>query len=246
MSLEKAEDMKTLTQRIEKLEWNQINQTLLENGFAMIPNILSADECKQLISYYGEDNLYRSTIDMKRYNFGKGSYRYFKYPLPNTVQILRETFYRHIVTTANEWSQKLKLEQTYPETFSEFSKMMVDNGQTRSTPLILKYQTEDYNCLHQDLSHDISFPYQIVFGLCEQGVDYNGGHLILTQQRPRMQTVPHIISVPKGGAVIFTSNFHPQLGGRGYYRTVFKHGVGKIENGKRYTLGIVFHDYKEK
>jgi hypothetical protein len=122
---------------------------------------------------------------------------------------------------------------------------MRDVGQTKPTPLILRYTEGDYNCLHQDIHNDLVFPYQVVLGLTEQGKDYHGGDLILTQQRPRMQTIPHIISVPAGGAVIFSSNFHPHLGRKGFYRTVFKHGVGKIEAGTRYTLGLVFHDYKE-
>lgn len=237
--------MKNLKQKIDEVDWDRINKELLKNGFAIIQPFLSAAECKKLKSLWGEDYLYRTTIDMKKHSFGKGTYRYFKYPLPETIQTLRENIYEKIVESANEWSRRLRMKTEYPKNFSTFSKQMRDKGQTRPTPLILHYTKDDFNCLHQDINNDLVFPYQIVFGLSEKGKDYEGGQLILNQQRPRMQTVPYIITVPKGGAVIFTSNFHPQAGSRGFYRTVFKHGVGKIEEGNRYTLGIVFHDFRE-
>lgn len=242
----KTSKSSSLEKRIESLDWKTLNEELLENGFTVTKPLLTGAECKELKALYGDDDLYRTTIDMKRYNFGKGSYRYFKYPLPPTIQTLREHLYEKIVATANAWSERLRYGVEYPKAFSAFQKTMRENGQTRPTPLILRYGKDDFNCLHQDINNDLIFPYQIVFGLTEKGNDYEGGQLILTQQRPRMQTIPHIITIPKGAAVIFTSNFHPQQGTRGFYRTVFKHGVGKIENGNRYTLGVVFHDYRDK
>ena len=237
--------MKSLKERIDAVGWDSVNKELLENGFAVIKPLLSTSECKELKSLWGKDDLYRTTIDMKRYSFGKGTYRYFKYPLPETIQALRENIYEKIVGTANAWSERLRLKTEYPKKFSAFTKQMRDKGQTKPTPLILHYTKDGFNCLHQDINNDLVFPYQIVFGLSERGKDYEGGQLILTQQRPRMQTVPHIITVPRGGAVVFTSNFHPQAGSRGFYRTVFKHGAGKIEDGARYTMGIVFPDFRE-
>lgn len=236
--------MKNLTKRIEDIDWETINKELLDNGFSIIKPFLSMSECKELKALWSNNSLYRSTIEMKRYNFGKGTYRYFKYPLPEIIQTLRENIYEKLVDTANQWSKRLRLDIGYPQDFSAFAKLMQANGQTKPTPLILHYAKDDFNCLHQDINNDLIFPYQTVFGLSEKGKDYEGGQLILTQQRPRMQTIPHIITVPKGGAVVFTSNFHPQEGSRGFYRTVFKHGVGKIEKGDRYTMGIVFHDYR--
>lgn len=218
---------------------------LLDHGFTVIEPFLSAAECEELRCLWLKDDLYRTTIDMKRYNFGKGTYRYFKYPLPEPVKLLRKVIYERIVGTANLWSDRLRIETKYPKTFSAFAKQMQAEGQTKPTPLMLHYTTGDFNCLHQDINNELTFPYQIVFGLSEQGKDYEGGQLVLTQQRPRMQTVPHVITVPRGGAVVFTSNLHPQMGSRGYYRTVFKHGVTKVERGDRYTLGIVFHDFYE-
>ncbi|ULA63303.1 MAG: Prolyl 4-hydroxylase subunit alpha [Nitrospira sp.] len=236
--------MASLKQRIDGIGWDSVNKELLENGFAVIRPFLSAAECKELKALWSTDHLYRATIDMERYSFGKGRYRYFKYPLPEIIQALREGLYEKIAGTANSWSERLRLTIEYPKEFSTFAKQMREKGQTKPTPLILHYTKGGYNCLHQDINSDLVFPYQIVFGLTEKGKDYEGGQLILTQQRPRQQTVPHIITVPKGGAVLFTSNVHPQKGSRGFYQTRFKHGVGKIERGDRYTMGIVFHDFR--
>lgn len=236
----------TLLKRIEDLNWKDLNTTLLDIGYVVTPPFLTKTECNELINSFTQDELFRSTIDMKRYNFGKGTYRYFNYPLPVLIQSLREEFYELIVDTANLWSERLKYKDRYPKKFSSFKAIMKEKNQTRPTPLILRYKKDDFNCLHQDISNDLIFPFQMVIGLSEKGKDYSGGQLILTQQRPRMQTIPHIITIPKGAAVIFTSNFHPQQGSRGFYRSVFKHGVGKIIDGERFTLGIVFHDYKEK
>lgn len=231
---------------LEKLNWNELNTELLEKGFVITKRVLSDYECSEFRNLFGKNDLYRSTIDMKRYNFGSGTYRYFQYPLPNSIQSMRERIYEKLVDTANVWSERAKYKTQYPKKFSQFFKIMKGLGQTRSTPLVLKYKTGDYTCLHQDIANDLIFPYQAIFGLSQSGADYEGGQLILTQQRPRMQTIPYIITIPKGAAVILASNYHSQQGARGYYRTVFKHGVGKVESGERYTLGIVLHDYRER
>jgi hypothetical protein len=214
---------------------------LLENGFERFPARLTAAECAELKALYEDDSRFRSTIDMQRFNFGKGQYRYFRYPLPPLVQKLRESLYEQLAPVANEWATRLKIELRYPSRLDAFLQMLRKQGQTKPTPLLLRYRAGDYNCLHQDLSGDLSFPYQVVFGLNDS---YEGGQLVLTQQRPRMQTVPHVLTLRPGEAVAFTSNFHPELGKRGYFRTVFRHGVSRVERGDRYTLGIVFHDFK--
>jgi len=231
---------------IDSINWKQVEIDIQNQGFAITNPFMSDEECLNFIDNFENENIYRSTIDMKRYNFGKGTYRYFKYPMTDKVQELREKFYKQLVSSANDLSSKLKIEMRYPVTFKGFKKVLEDNGQTKSTPLILRYTKDDYNCLHQDIGSDIIFPYQVVIGLSDLGIDYEGGELILTQQRPRMQTIPYILKIPKGAAVIFSSHFHPVLGKRGYYRSIFKHGVGKITKGNRYTLGLVFHDYMEK
>jgi hypothetical protein len=225
---------------IEGLDWTPLRR----DGFAPQPPLLTKDECDELKSLYTDDALFRSTIDMERFNFGKGQYRYFKYPLPPLVQELRERLYAQLAPVANDWSARLKLGLDFPAQLGSFLERLRERGQTKPTPLLLRYRTGDYNCLHQDVSKDLCFPYQVVFGLSEAGIDYEGGQLILTQQRPRMQTVPHVLTLPLGGAVAFTSNLHPQQGRRGFFRTVFRHGVSRIERGDRYTLGIVFHDFR--
>ncbi|WGL59731.1 2OG-Fe(II) oxygenase [Pigmentibacter sp. JX0631] len=233
-----------ISNKILNLNWDLIHAQLLKNGYYLHQQILSTDECQQFKEYYHKDELYRSTIVMERYQFGKGIYRYFKYPLPDTIQMLREVVYTQLFNTANEWSKRTKYDYCYPDTLKKF---LADNSigmQTKSTPLILKYKQGDYTCLHQDIASSNFFPYQIVFGLDQQGVDYEGGHFILVQQRPRMQSIPHVITIPKGGFIIFSSNYHAELGNKGFYRTVFKHGVSEVTQGDRMTLGILFHDYQ--
>jgi hypothetical protein len=235
---------RTLEQRVDALDWDALSGALLEDGFAVIERLLTDAECDALKALYGEDALFRSTVDMGRFNFGSGQYRYFKYPLPAPVQLLRETIYGRIVPAANAWSSRLRQGVEYPPRFPAFQEAMRARGQTKPTPLLLRYGKGDFNNLHQDVVGDLVFPYQVTFGLCGKGTDYQGGQLILTQQRPRMQTVPHVITIPKGGGVLFASNLHAQQGKKGFYRTVFRHGVSRIEEGSRYTLGIVFHDFR--
>jgi hypothetical protein len=233
-----------LEQRIEALDWDALSGALLEDGFAVVERLLTDAECDALIALYGQDALFRSTIDMQRFNFGRGEYRYFNYPLPGLVQLLREAIYGRIAQAANAWSTRLRQGVTYPQRFSAFQDALRGRGQTKPTPLLLRYGKGDFNNLHQDINGDLVFPYQVTFGLTEKGKDYQGGQLILTQQRPRMQTVPHVITIPKGGGVIFASNLHAQQGRKGFYRSIFRHGVSRIEDGSRYTLGVVFHDFR--
>ena len=241
-----GDEFQAVTDRLNDLNWTELNHDLIEHGFTVLKPFLSERHCETLRHFYHNDDLFRSTIDMRRYNFGSGSYRYFCYPLPPLIETLRNDLYQRLCTAANLCWQRLRMGAEFPETFAGFQTVMRAKEQTRPTPLILRYEAGDYNCLHQDLTEGLVFPYQVVVGLSEKGLDYEGGQLILTQQRPRMQTVPHILTIPRGGAVIFASSVHPHLGTRGYYRTIFKHGVGKIERGERYTLGLVFHDYKNK
>ncbi|WP_158997793.1 2OG-Fe(II) oxygenase [Pigmentibacter ruber] len=234
----------TLSNKVLNLNWNLINEKLLNNGYYLHQQFLTAVESQKFKDFYQKDELYRSTIVMERYQFGKGIYRYFKYPLPNTIQILREVIYSQLVNTANEWSKRNKYDYIYPTTLNSFLSETSIGKQTKSTPLILKYKQGDYTCLHQDIASSNFFPYQIVFGLDQQGVDYEGGYFILVQQRPRMQSIPRVVTIPKGGFVIFSSNYHAELGNKGFYRTVFKHGVSEVTQGDRMTLGILFHDYQ--
>jgi len=217
--------------------------TLLTEGFCLIPQVLNEAECQQFIAQYENEQLYRSTIEMKRYNFGRGQYRYFNAPLPETIISLRNNFYTLLARPANTWATLVKTDTVYPTNYHEFEAQQQHQNQTKPTPLILRYHSGDYNCLHQDISGEHYFPYQVIIVLSQKGIDFEDGEIILTQQRPRMQTIPHVIKPNKGDALILTSNYHPCQGTRGTYRTTFKHGVGKITRGERYSLGIIFHNY---
>lgn len=217
--------------------------TLITDGFCLIPKVLNENDCQQFISQYKNEQLYRSTIEMKRYNFGSGQYRYFAAPLPEVIMQLRLSFYELLSKTANDWASRAKITMTYPATYNEYEESQYRENQTKPTPLILRYTKGDYNCLHQDISGEFYFPYQIVFVLSQQRKDFEGGEIVLTQQRPRRQTIPHIIKPNKGDCLIISSNYHPCQGARGNYRTTFRHGVGKITDGERYSLGIIFHNY---
>jgi hypothetical protein len=227
---------------MKSIDWTAITGSLLEQGFATTPQLLSPEECRTLIAQYPNEAKFRSTITMERFNFGKGEYRYFSYPLPAVVQNLREELYPRLSGAANIWCERLGMKQRYPSGLDDFLRECKRRNQVRPTPLMLKYEEGDFNCLHQDLYGDLFFPFQAVFGLSKPGEDYSGGELVLVKQRPRMQSIPRVIDLPQGRGVIFCVNFHPEQGKRGWFRTVIKHGVSEITKGKRVTLGIIFHD----
>lgn len=225
-----------------QLDWKQIENELLKNGFVKIQNFLSKSRCESLINGYNDD-IYRSTVNMSRYNFGRGEYKYFAYPLPKAVKELRGTFYHHLRPAALEWAERLKLNRNYPEDHENYLKICHAQEQNRPTPLILKYGEGDYNALHQDLYGNIHFPYQVAIMLSE-ATDYTGGEFTLVEQRPRMQSVAHVESLNQGDAIIFAVNEFPKMGKRGYYRAKLRHGVSKVLGGNRQTLGIILHDAK--
>jgi hypothetical protein len=213
-------------------------------GFATIKDFLSQDQCAELIGNYSKDQLYRNTIDMKRYRFGEGQYRYFNYPLPDIIQQIRTELYEPLAVIANEWNEKLSVDLRYPKTHDEFIDVCNKHQQLRPTPLILRYSAGGYNTLHQDLYGDIYFPFQVVFMLTQQGVDYEGGEFVLVEQVPRAQSIARVIPAGKGDAVVFTTNFRPVKGSKGYYRAKLKHGVSEVLSGQRYAMGVIFHDGK--
>ena len=217
-------------------------ESLNTTGFARISNFLTDEQCADLIKSYTDDKLYRNTIDMKRYRFGVGQYRYFNYPLPNIIQKIRSELYQPLAVIANEWNEKLAIDIRYPKTHSEFIEICHKNNQLRPTPLILRYEAGGHNTLHQDLYGDIYFPFQVVFMLTQKGVDYEGGEFVLTEQVPRAQSIARVVQADKGDAVVFTTNFRPVSGSRGYYRAKLKHGVSEVLSGQRYAMGIIFHE----
>lgn len=226
----------------EQLDWQVIQSQLIENGFVKIPNILTSERCEMLKAMYGDD-IYRSVINMARYNFGSGEYKYYAYPLPDIIEQMRGYFYEQLRPVATEWANRLKIDTAFPTNHSEYLKICHNNMQRRPTPLILKYGSGDFNTLHQDLYGDIHFPYQAVIMLSYPD-DYSGGEFTLVEQRPRMQSVAHVENLAKGDAIIFAVNEFPKLGKRGYYRAKLRHGVSKVRSGSRHTLGIILHDAK--
>lgn len=224
------------------IDWAKIAQTLDERGYTLAKGVLTGDECEELIKGYPKDDRYRKTIDMKRYRFGEGEYKYFNYPLPGPVQQLREAVYPKLSPVANRWMRTLNIAIQYPPELRDFLAICHKGAQTRPTPLILKYGAGDYNTLHQDLYGEIYFPMQAVLFLNAPGTDYEGGEFVLTEQRPRAQSKAIVLRPGKGDMLLFASNFRPVKGGNGYYRVSMKHGVSEVTLGNRYTVGIIFHD----
>jgi uncharacterized protein len=228
----------------ENLDFKVYLEDLDKNGYVVLPKILSEKQCDELAGIYEDSESFRSVINMKRYQFGSGEYKYFKYPLPNIIEGIRHEIYPYLAMIANDWMMKLGIEKTFPNQLHELLTLCHENGQNRPTPLILKYETGDWNALHQDLYGEIFFPFQMVIFLTQPNTDYSGGEFIMVENRPRMQSKGIVLQPNKGEAVIFTTNFRPTLGGRGYYRTSMRHGVSEVRSGKRINLGIIFHDAK--
>lgn len=211
-------------------------------GFARLPDLLDRDTCQRLIAMYRDDHRFRSRIVMARHGFGRGAYGYFRYPLPEIVSELRRAFYQALQPLANEWRRRLGLDADYPPSLEAFSEVCRRAGQDRPTPLLLRYETGDFNCLHQDIYGEVAFPFQVIVGLNAHSRDYEGGELVLVENRPRMQSIPHVIGLGEGDAVILAVRERPKLGKRGYHKVTMRHGVSEVTRGERYTLGIIFHD----
>ncbi|SFW57741.1 hypothetical protein SAMN02927921_02475 [Sinomicrobium oceani] len=234
--------MKDIIQRIENTDWQNITETMHTNGYAIIPNLLSAEQCEILKSEYYSQDAYRKTVVMERYRFGSGEYKYFNYPLPEVIQQIRTKIYPYLLPVANTWFRVLNMNKQFPLEHAELLQQCHQNGQRKATVLILKYGKGGFNTLHQDLYGEIYFPIQIVLFLNEPDQDFTGGEFVLTQQIPRAQSKAIVLKPKKGDMLIFTTNFKPEKGEKGYYRVNMKHGVSKVHSGERYTLGIIFHD----
>jgi hypothetical protein len=228
--------------RIRSLDWPRILACLHESGWARTGEVLTAQECDGLRALYSNESLFRSRVVMARHRFGLGEYKYFAYPLPRLVADLRESLYVQLAGLANDWESKLGGKPHYPETHQEFMRLCHAGGQTRPTPLMLRYESGGYNCLHQDLYGTVYFPLQTVFMLDRPELDFAGGEFVLVEQRPRAQSAAHVISPRQGEAVIFTTRWRPVKGSRGNYRVNIRHGVSSVTRGVRHTLGIVYHD----
>ena len=230
--------------RVNRLDWERISQELEEYGHASLPRILTPDECDMLAAMYPDDQHFRSRVVMERYSFGRGEYKYFRYPLPEVIAELRTELYPHLAPVANYWNQVLDAKVRYPEKHAAFLERCHRAGQRRPTPLLLQYGPGDYNCLHQDIYGEHVFPIQVTILLSEPGRDFTGGEFVLVEQRPRMQSRAEVVSLQKGDAVAFAVHHRPVQGKRGYYRVNFRHGVSRLRSGHRHTVGIIFHDAK--
>lgn len=234
--------MENLKTKLISTDWQTVTASMNEKGYAIIPKILTDGQCEELIQAYDNENLYRKTVVMERYRFGLGEYKYFDYPLPKIIQIIRETVYPKLSPIANLWMKALKIEKSFPDTLEELQSLCHQNNQSKPTPLIFKYGKGGFNTLHQDLYGDLYFPMQSVLFLNEPDKDFTGGEFVLTQQIPRAQSKAIVLKPKKGDMLVFTTNFRPIKGTRGYYRAIMRHGVSEVTKGKRHTLGIIFHD----
>jgi len=230
--------------RVAAQDWRALVSDLNAQGCAVMPGLMSSEECADVASLYPHQEHFRSHVVMARHGFGKGEYRYFKYPLPDLIEGLRTALYPRLATVANDWNEKMGVAQRYPSDHAAFLKRCHDEGQVRPTPLLLQYGPVDFNCLHQDLYGTLAFPLQVAILLSEPGEDFTGGEFVLTEQRPRMQSRAEVVPLRRGDAVIFAVHNRPVQGTKGYYRVNLRHGVSRLRSGQRHTVGIIFHDAK--
>jgi uncharacterized protein len=226
----------------QAIEAGVIEADLRARGYACVGPLLQPEACGGIAGLYDAPEHFRSRIDMRRYRFGRGEYQYFNYPLPSPIGELRASLYATLAPIASRWVADLRMDATFPPELPAFLEQCHAAGQTRPTPLLLRYGPDDFNCLHQDLYGNVVFPFQVIIGLSRSGADYRGGELLLVEQQPRAQSIGHVISLEQGHGVAITTRYRPVQGARGFYRTNIRHGVSAIHSGQRFTLGIIFHD----
>jgi hypothetical protein len=234
--------MTELAERVAGLDWPALASDLAARGCAVLPGLLPPAECAALAALYDEDARFRSRVVMARHGFGQGEYKYLAYPLPEPVATLRTALYPPLADIANRWSAKLGIEARYPADHAAWLRRCHDAGQTRPTPLLLRYGPGDYNCLHQDLYGEFVFPLQATVLLSAPGRDFTGGEFVLVEQRPRQQSRAEVVPLGQGDAVVFAVNQRPAKGARGFHRVALRHGVSRLRSGRRTTLGVIFHD----
>jgi len=231
-------------ERLAQIDWRSVERELNETGAAVLERVLTPTECRDIAALYDGGGTFRSHIVMARHGFGKGEYKYFSYPLPLVIGSLRTALYPHLVPVANAWNERMGIATRYPDAHRDFLALCHSQGQTRPTPLLLRYETGDYNCLHQDLYGDLAFPLQAAILLAQPGKDFTGGEFVMTEQRPRMQSRAEVIPLSQGDAVVFAVHHRPMKGTRGTYRVNLRHGMSRLRSGRRHTLGVIFHDAK--
>jgi uncharacterized protein len=225
-------------QRVAAHDWQAVAGELDAYGCAVLPKLLSGEECRTIAALYPDERHFRSHVVMARHGFGKGEYCYFKYPLPELLGDLRTALYPHLAGVANVWNTRMGIEERYPDDHASFLARCHAAGQTRPTPLLLQYVPGDFNCLHQDLYGDLAFPIQVAILLSEPGTDFTGGEFVLAEQRPRMQSRAEVVPLRQGDAVVFAVHYRPMQGAKGNYRVNLRHGVSRVRSGKRHTVGI--------
>jgi hypothetical protein len=232
----------SIDERVAALDWPAIISNLDDYGCATTEPLLTPEECTALAESYDSDQLFRSRIVMARHGFGRGEYKYFAYPLPQIVASLRDSLYPSLAQVASRWNQMLGIEVRYPSTHAAYLKRCHADGQNKPTPLLLRYGSGDFNCLHQDIYGENIFPLQVAFLLSEPERDFTGGEFLLTEQRPRMQSRAEVVPLRQGEGVIFPVHHRPVRGTRAIYRVNMRHGVSRLRSGGRHTLGVIFHD----
>ncbi|MGE5203495.1 MAG: 2OG-Fe(II) oxygenase, partial [Acidobacteriota bacterium] len=231
-----------IAHRIAAFDWSAVEDSLDRRGYATLPGVLAAAECADLAALYDDDARFRSRVVMRRHNFGEGEYKYLSYPLPPVVEALRQACYRRLVPVADRWRAALRESGRFPPALDDYLARCHAAGQTRPTPLILRYEAGGYNCLHQDLYGELVFPLQMTALLSAPGRDFTGGEFLLMEQRPRAQSRGEVVPLDRGDAVIFAVRHRPAQGTRGSYRVTLRHGVSRVVSGTRCTLGVIFHD----
>lgn len=229
-------------ERVGRYDWQRLASELDGYGAAVLERLMTPAECTEIAALYPHERHFRSHVHMARHGFGKGEYRYFKYPLPDLLGGLRTALYPRLAPIANQWNERMAIDLRYPRKHADFLKLCHDAGQLRPTPLLLQYVPDDFNCLHQDLYGDLAFPLQVAILLSEPGKDFTGGEFVLTEQRPRMQSRAEVVPLRQGDAVAFAVHNRPVLGTKGNYRVNLRHGVSRVRSGRRHTVGIIFHD----
>jgi hypothetical protein len=231
-----------VAERLETVDWRAVEESLRERPYASVPARLTPEECQAVTALWPQAARFRSRVDMARLRFGLGEYRYFARPLPPLVEALRRSAYPHLAAIANGWMEALRAGERFPARFDEFEARCWRAGQLQPTPLLLRYGTDGYNCLHQDLYGAVSFPLQLLVLLSQPGRDHTGGEVLLVQQRPRAQSIADVIAGAQGEMVVFANRYWPAVGTRGFYRTTVRHGVSRVLSGTRFALGVIFHD----
>jgi hypothetical protein len=227
---------------MDAYDWSRISAHLDSHGWAILDNLLPARECAGIARLYSDERHFRSHIVMARHGFGRGEYKYFNYPLPDTVAAIRAALYPRLAPIANRWNETMGIDVRYPAAHDAFIERCHASGQTRPTPLLLQYGEGDFNALHQDLYGEHVFPLQVAILLSEPQQDFTGGEFVLVEQRPRMQSRAEVVPLGRGDGVVFAVQNRPAQGKRGAYRVNMRHGVSRVRSGHRHTLGIIFHD----